>query len=113
MKQLRICLLMAAVLCLVSGGFRVRAQAQQPPATTIKAEVALVNVVFSAVDEHNRPFPGLAADNFMVFEDGQRQDIQYFADNYDRTLRNAQAWERKLEAQQDAKQTLAAQQTRY
>jgi len=57
----------------------VRAQTQQSQ-TTIKAEVALVNVVFSAVDAHNHPLPGLKADNFMVFEDGQRQDIQYFAD---------------------------------
>jgi len=80
MKQLQICLGIAAVLCVVSGDFRVRAQAQQPQATTIKAEVALVNVVFTVVDDHNHPLPGLTADNFTVFEDGQRQDIQYFAD---------------------------------
>lgn len=79
MKQSRIFLPFVAALCLTLGSFRGRAQTQQPQAT-IKAEVALVNIVFSAVDAHNHPLPGLTADNFMVFEDGRRQDIQYFAD---------------------------------
>ena len=34
------------------------------------------------------------------------KDIAYFAKNYKRTLRNAQAWERKLEAQHYAKEAM-------
>jgi len=79
MKQSGIILLIAAAFSLASGGVRGQVPAQQPQAT-IKAEVALVNIVFSAVNGQNHPMPGLTADNFMVFEDGQRQNIQYFAD---------------------------------
>ncbi len=77
-KCLGLCLIGAAAAVLAAGSFRGQAQAQQ--STTIKAEVALVNVVFSAVDGHNRPVTRLRPDDFMVFEDGQRQNIQYFAD---------------------------------
>ncbi len=78
MKQTHYLLSVAVVPCLIMcvGG---RAQTRQPQ-PTIKAEVALVNIVFSAVDSHNHPVPGLKADDFTVFEDRQRQEIQYFAD---------------------------------
>jgi VWFA-related protein len=61
----------------VPGVHAVRAQDAQ---ATIKAEVALVNVFFSAMDRKSKPMPGLREEDFMVFEDGLRQDIQYFAD---------------------------------
>jgi len=53
---------------------------QDRPQTTIRAEVALVNVVFSAADRNNRPYPGLRAEDFVLFEDGQRQTIEYFSE---------------------------------
>jgi Ca-activated chloride channel family protein len=52
---------------------------QQPPQTTIRAEVALVNVVFTAVDKKGHPVHGLKADDFLIFENGQRQEIEYFS----------------------------------
>jgi VWFA-related protein len=54
--------------------------AVQDAQTTIRAEVALVNVVFSVVDRNNRSVPGLRAEDFMVFEDKQPQTIEYFSD---------------------------------
>jgi VWFA-related protein len=47
--------------------------------TTIKAEVALVNVVFSAFDRQNRAVPGLRAEDFFVLEDQAPQTIKYFS----------------------------------
>lgn len=55
-------------------------QRPQEPQATIRAEVALVNVVFSAVDRKNRNMTGLKAVDFMVFEDRQPQQIEYFSD---------------------------------
>jgi VWFA-related protein len=52
----------------------------QEAQTTIRTEVALVNVVFSASDRQNRRFPGLKAEDFLVFEDGKPQTIDYFSD---------------------------------
>ncbi len=46
---------------------------------TIKAEVALVNVVFSAFDRHDREVPGLNVGDFLVLEDRAPQMIQYFS----------------------------------
>ncbi len=54
--------------------------AAQQPQTTIRTEVALVNVVFSAQDSHDRLVRGLKADDFLVFEDRQPQKIEYFSD---------------------------------
>ena len=55
-------------------------QRPQEPQPTIRAEVALVNVLFSAVDRKNRNLTGLRADDFIVFEDRQPQSIEYFSD---------------------------------
>ncbi len=52
----------------------------QEPATTIRTEVALVNVVFSAVDRNNRRVTGLTRDDFIVLEDRQPQQVEYFSD---------------------------------
>lgn len=55
-----------------------QAQAQIPEAT-IRAEVPLVNIIFSALERNNRPVPGLKAEDFLVFEDRKPQEIQYFS----------------------------------
>jgi VWFA-related protein len=52
---------------------------QEPP-TTIRAEVDLVNVVFSAIDRNGRMVKGLKADDFLIFEDHNPQKLQYFSD---------------------------------
>jgi len=52
----------------------------QEPQTTIRAEVALVNLIFSAIDSKNRLVPELKAEDFLVFEDRQPQKIEYFSD---------------------------------
>ncbi len=74
----------SCVLLAVLAGFSHGVHAfQDPPTpaqTTIRAEVALVNVVFSAVDRRNRPVPGLTAGDFLLFEDRQPQKIDFFSD---------------------------------
>ncbi len=47
---------------------------------TIRAEVALVNIVFTAVDRNGRVVRGLKREDFKVFEDRQPQQIEYFSD---------------------------------
>ncbi len=49
------------------------------PQTIIRTEVALVNVVFSALDRRNRLVPGLNEGDFLVFEDQSPQTIQRFS----------------------------------
>jgi len=52
----------------------------QDSQTTIRAEVALVNLVFTAVDKKGRPVRGLGPKDFQVFENRQSQEIEYFSD---------------------------------
>ena len=52
----------------------------QQPETTIRAEVALVNVIFSAVDRSGKAVSGLTAGDFEVFEDKKAQKIEYFSE---------------------------------
>ncbi len=61
-------------------GFAGRSYTAQEPQATIKTEVALVNVVFSATDRNNRMMSGLKAEDFIVFEDRQPQKIEFFSD---------------------------------
>jgi len=46
---------------------------------TLKVRVELVNVQFSVTDRHGRFVPGLTAKDFLVEEDGRRQEIRNFA----------------------------------
>jgi len=52
----------------------------QAPQTTIRAEVGLVNVVFTAVDRKGRPVPGLKADDFQVYDNKRPQKIEFFSE---------------------------------
>jgi VWFA-related protein len=52
----------------------------QAPQTTIRTEVSLVNVVFSATDRDDKTVPGLKAEDFALLEDGKPQQIEYFND---------------------------------
>src|SRR5262245_54766857 len=46
---------------------------------TLKVNVELVNVQFSVTDRHGRFVPGLTMKDFLVEEDGRRQEIRNFA----------------------------------
>jgi Ca-activated chloride channel homolog len=69
-----------AVLLLLFIGFSPLISFSQQPQTTFKAEVALVNVIFSAADKHGKAVSGLTANDFELFEDKQPQKIEYFSE---------------------------------
>lgn len=54
--------------------------AQQQPLTVIRTEVALVNIVFTAMDKDGNPVPGLKAEDFQIFDNNKQQKIEYFSD---------------------------------
>ena len=73
----------AAGLLLLACGISARSQSRpndQEPQATIRAEVALVNVIFNAVDRNDHFVTGLKASDFMVFEEKQPQKIEYFSE---------------------------------
>jgi len=53
-----------------------------PPAQ-LKVDVALVNVVATVLDDRGRYVADLLPEDFSVYEDGQRQDIQHFTQSND------------------------------
>jgi VWFA-related protein len=76
---MRIQSLIAGVLLFIGlsslHGFGAQDQESQ---NTIRAEVALVNVVFTAVDAKGHPVQDLKAEDFQIFENGAPQTIEYF-----------------------------------
>lgn len=80
MKPLRLpAFLLPALLAAGAPAASVKSAAQQPQ-TTIRTEVALVNVIFSVVDNRNRPVPGLKVSDFELYEDKRRQNIDFFSE---------------------------------
>jgi len=75
-SRLLICLM---VLCIGAFSLWGPGASGQETHTTIRAEVALVNVVFTAVDRDNRPIQGLKPDDFQIFENRVPQKIEYFS----------------------------------
>lgn len=75
---------MLALLCLAAGpaprAAGERAAGAQDVHPTIRAEVELVNLVFTAADRKGRVVEGLGPNDFELFEDGKRQEIEYFSD---------------------------------
>ena len=65
------------LLCAVGGGVLINALAQDQD--TLKVSVELVNVQFSVTDRHGRFVPALTVKDFLVQEDGRRQEIRNFA----------------------------------
>jgi VWFA-related protein len=53
----------------------------QDPQTTIRAEVALVNIVFTAVDKNGQHISGLKQSDFEIFEDRELQTIEFFGES--------------------------------
>jgi Ca-activated chloride channel homolog len=50
----------------------------QPPETTLKVDVRLVNIFVTATDAHGAPVVNLAKENFRLKEDGKEQKIAVF-----------------------------------
>jgi len=72
--------LFSILLGFVTIGLRTGVASDQQPQTTIRAEVGLVNIVFTAMDKRGRPVPGLKADDFAVFDNKQPQKIEFFSE---------------------------------
>jgi len=47
--------------------------------TTLKVNVDLVNVIFTATEGNGRLVPGLNKEDFLVEEDGRKQEVSHFA----------------------------------
>jgi VWFA-related protein len=71
------CLLLLALLLISATTLPASGQESQ---TTIRAEVGLVNIVFTALDKKGRPVTGLKAENFEVFDNKQPQKIEFFSE---------------------------------
>ena len=67
-------LLLNVMAATVSAGPR-----RQSGQDTLKVNVDLVNVQFTVTDRHGRFVPGLTKQDFLVEEDGRRQEIRNFA----------------------------------
>ncbi|HLH31607.1 MAG TPA: VWA domain-containing protein, partial [Terriglobia bacterium] len=75
-KTLALVLLISMLIAVVSA---YAARRQQEEQGTLKVDVALVNVQFTVTDRHGRLVPGLKKEDFLVEEDGRRQEIRNFA----------------------------------
>jgi VWFA-related protein len=53
--------------------------AAEPPQMTLKVGVDLVNVLCTVTDAKGRLVPGLTQQDFVIEEDGRKQDIRYFS----------------------------------
>jgi VWFA-related protein len=67
-------LLLGTMMAAVSAG-----PGRQSGQDTLKVNVDLVNVQFTVTDRHGRFVPGLTKQDFLVEEDGRRQEIRNFA----------------------------------
>lgn len=73
--------LLAPVFWLLAPVFWAPARAQEQPPPVIRAEVNLVNVIFTVTDKRGNQIHGLKKEGFEVYEDGVRQEISYFANH--------------------------------
>jgi Ca-activated chloride channel family protein len=62
-------------LCLLAAA---RSAVGQPPETTLKVDVRLVNIFVTATDAHGAPVANLQKENFRLKEDGKEQKIAVF-----------------------------------
>ncbi len=77
---LRLLLALSAAWIAWTASAREIQQPVQSIPTTIRTEVALVNVIFTATDRKGKSFSGFKAEDFLVFEDKKPQKIEYFSD---------------------------------
>jgi len=81
-------LLCVAVLALLPRALPAQAPRddQNEAVGTLKVQVDVVNVFFNVKDKKGLLIPGLAKDEFEIFEDGKPQTIKYFAAETDQPL---------------------------
>ncbi len=77
--RMKLFVLIAPIIFAVSG-IPQNNGSSQDSLPTIRAEVALVNVFFTAKDRKGSPIRNLKADDFQVFENRKPQQIQYFSE---------------------------------
>ena len=66
----------ACVVALVLSVFAVAGLSHQ---RTIRSDVSIVNIVFSALDKDGIPVTGLSAEDFSIAENGEPQEIEFFS----------------------------------
>jgi VWFA-related protein len=69
-----------AVACFLVFAFSVFGLWGLPPQLTVRSNVSLVNIYFSALDKKGVPVTGLTKQDFEVFENGDRQEIEFFSE---------------------------------
>ncbi|MBN2338480.1 MAG: VWA domain-containing protein [Acidobacteria bacterium] len=72
--------ILSLALAWMAWGPAPRPSPAQDGRATIRAEVALVNLVFTATDRKGQVVEGLGPEDFELFEDGKTQKIEYFSD---------------------------------
>jgi Ca-activated chloride channel homolog len=82
--------------------------AQQPPQTTLKVDVKLVNVFVTVTDAHGAPVGGLTKDSFLVKEDGKEQKIAVFSRESELPLSIVLAVDTSLSTRKDLPLELAS-----
>lgn len=75
LKPTLVLILLFSMVAAAATTMRARRQDQD----TLKVEVALVNVQVTVTDRHGRSVPGLKKEDFLIEEDGRRQEIRNFA----------------------------------
>jgi VWFA-related protein len=78
--MIRTLVVLAVAGCFLAASLSAPQATPQVPQATIKTEVALVNVVFSATDKNGKVVSGLKPEDFMISEDRKPQTIDYFND---------------------------------
>jgi VWFA-related protein len=84
-----------------------RPEAEQEPVDTLRVDVDVVNLFFNVKDKRGTLVTGLTKDDFEVYEDGQRQEIKYFAAETEQPLTlgllidSSGSQQRVLEAERD------------
>src|SRR5262245_13607234 len=77
MRRMKPVLALALLTTVICCGLAASARTQDQD--TLKVSVDLVNVPFTVTDRHGRFVSGLTAKDFLVEEDGRRQEIRNFA----------------------------------
>ena len=77
---MRITTFLSAITCVIVLALHATILPGLPQQTTIRSEVSLVNVYFSALDKKGKPVNGLKAEDFQVLENRVPQKIEFFSE---------------------------------
>lgn len=65
---------------------RAQQQAEEPPEALIRVDVQVVNILATVRDKQGLLVNSLTKDDFEIYEDGEKQDLQYFGRQTDLPL---------------------------